>query len=62
MGDVRFTPRQTAALLDKLDEGLKSLAEARRHVIEAMAERRRKPTADAPPSRARVRLTRAVKR
>jgi ParB-like chromosome segregation protein Spo0J len=40
MGDVKLTPRQTAAILDKLDEGLRSVTAARTAVIEAMADRR----------------------
>ena len=50
MGDVKLTPRQTAAILDKLDDGLRSVADARLAVIEAMADRRtEKPAAPARP-------------
>jgi hypothetical protein len=40
MGDVKLTPRQTAAILTKLDDGVRSVADAREQVIQAMAERR----------------------
>lgn len=47
MGDVKLTPRQTADLLTRLDEGLKNVAEARDRIIDAMAERRAvKPRTD----------------
>ena len=39
MGDVKLTPRKTAALLDKLDGAIDQVAGARRQLIEAMAER-----------------------
>ena len=45
MGDVKLTPRQTAAILTKLDEGLRCVSDARAAVIQAMADRRtEKPT------------------
>ena len=45
MGDVKLTPRQTAAILAKLDDGLRSVSDARDQVIQAMADRRtKKPT------------------
>jgi hypothetical protein len=47
MGDVKLTPRQTAAILTKLDDGAKSLSDARDQVIQAMADRR---TEKPPPS------------
>ena len=40
MGDVKLTPRQTAAILTKLDDGVRSVADAREQVIQAMADRR----------------------
>ena len=40
MGDVKLTPRQTAAILTKLDDGARSVADARQQVIQAMADRR----------------------
>ena len=40
MGDVKLTPRQTAAILTKLDDGLRSVSDARAQVIQAMADRR----------------------
>jgi hypothetical protein len=40
MGDVKLSPRQTAAILNKLDEGLRSVTDARLAVIQAMADRR----------------------
>jgi len=56
MGDVKLTPRQTAALLNTLDEGLKSVEDARHQVIEAMAER----SADRPAPEADKRATRTT--
>jgi hypothetical protein len=45
MGDVKLTPRQTAAILAKLDDGLRCVSDARDQVIQAMADRRtEKPT------------------
>lgn len=40
MADVKLTPRETAALLNKLDESVDSVQEARQQIIEAMASRR----------------------
>ena len=40
MGDVKLTPRQAAAILTKLDDGARSVADAREQVIQAMADRR----------------------
>jgi hypothetical protein len=40
MGDVKLTARQTADLLKKLDEGMRSVSEARNRIIAAMAARR----------------------
>jgi hypothetical protein len=45
MGDVKFSPKETAALLDKLDEGAKQMSDARKQVYTAMAERRTAPPA-----------------
>lgn len=39
MGDVKLTPRQTADLLTKLDEGVRNVTEARDRIFTAMAER-----------------------
>jgi hypothetical protein len=50
MGDVKLTPRQTAAILTKLDDGVKSVSDARAEVIQAMADRR----AERPPRTARA--------
>ena len=51
MGDVKLTPRQTAAILEKLDDGLRSVTDARLAVIEAMADRRTEKPAE--PARTR---------
>ena len=51
MGDVKLTPRQTAAILDKLDDGLRSVTDARLAVIEAMADRRSEKPAEPPRTR-----------
>ncbi len=59
MGDVKLTPRQTAALLDKLDDGLRSVADARLAVIEAMADRRAEKPAE--PARTRKPASRKSK-
>ena len=40
MGDVKLTPRQTADILTKLDDGVRSVADAREQVIQARADRR----------------------
>jgi hypothetical protein len=47
MGDVKFSPKETAALLDKLDEGAKQMSDARKQVYTAMAARRTAPPAKA---------------
>ena len=47
MGDVKFSPKETAALLDKLDEGAKQMSDARKQVYSAMAARRTEPPAKA---------------
>jgi hypothetical protein len=47
MGDVKFSPKETAALLDKLDEGAKQVSDARKQVYTAMAARRSAPGAKA---------------
>jgi hypothetical protein len=41
MADVNLSPRQLAALLDKVDEALKTVAAVREELIRAMAARRR---------------------
>ena len=58
MGDVKLTPRETAAILTKLDDGLRNVTEAREQVIQAMADRRsagapkpKPPSARAPKKR-----------
>jgi len=58
MGDVKLTPRQTATILTKLDEGLRSMSDARAAVIQAMADRRREkpPTSSRAPARATRKL------
>jgi hypothetical protein len=48
MGDVKLTPRQTAAILNKLDDGLRSVTDARLAVIQAMADRRAEKPSEAP--------------
>jgi hypothetical protein len=55
MGDVKLTPRQTAAILTKLDDGVKSLSDARDQVIQAMADRRteKPPRSTRAPTRTR---------
>jgi hypothetical protein len=45
MADVKLSPRETAAILTKLDEGVRNVTAAREQVIQAMADRR----AEAPP-------------
>lgn len=40
MADVKLTPRETAAILTKLDDGLRNVTAAREQVIQAMADRR----------------------
>jgi hypothetical protein len=59
MGDVKLTPRQTAAILTRLDDGLRNMSEARAQVIQAMADRR----TEKPPKGSRVpaRATRKLK-
>lgn len=53
MGDVKLTPRQAAAMLNKLDEGIRSVTDVRDQVIQAMADRRaEKPVV--PPARKRT--------
>ena len=52
MGDVKFTPRETSRLLDRLDEGARKVAEVREEIIHAMARRTTKDPADPPPRRA----------
>lgn len=47
MADVKLTPRQTAAILNKLDESMQCMSDARAAVIQAMADRRtEKPPKD----------------
>ena len=59
MGDVKLTPRQTADLLTKLDEGVRSVTEARNRIIAAMAARRNTTPSPPAPGRSRpVRKTR----
>ena len=53
MGDVKLTPRQTADLLAKLDEGIRSMTAARQRIITAMAERSTGLPARAPRARTR---------
>ena len=48
MGDVKLTPRETAAILTKLDDGLRTVTEARAQVIQAMADRRAEAPAPKP--------------
>ena len=52
MADVKLTPRETAQLLTRLDESLKSVTEARQQLISAMAERRQAPKPVSSASRA----------
>lgn len=51
MGDVKLTPRQTAAILNKLDDGLRCVTDARLAVIQAMADRRREKPRETPRTR-----------
>jgi hypothetical protein len=48
MGDVKLTPRETAELLDTLDDTAKSLGEARSQLLDAMAKRRKGRDSDGP--------------
>ena len=57
MGDVKLTPRQTAAILMKLDDSVRSVSDARAEVIQAMADRR----VEKPPKNSR-KLTRAARK
>jgi len=57
MGDVKLTPRQTAAILTKLDDSVRSVSDARAEVIQAMADRR----VEKPPKSSR-KLTRATRK
>jgi hypothetical protein len=41
MGDTTLSPRQTAGILKQLDHVARSVGEARRELIEAMADRKR---------------------
>jgi len=54
MGDVKLTPRQTAAILTKLDDGLRSMLDARAQVIQAMADRRTEKPPKGPRTPARA--------
>jgi hypothetical protein len=61
MGDVKLTPRETSRLLTHLDEGVRQIADARDEIINAMARRTTKDTAqqdDDPPARNRSRKKR----
>jgi hypothetical protein len=51
MGDVKLTPRQAAAMLTRLDDGLKSVADVRAQVIQAMADRRAEKPRETPRTR-----------
>ena len=58
MADVKLTPRQTAEILSRLDEGARNVEEARKQLILAMAERTVTPAAaqrkrPSPPARKR---------
>ena len=53
MGDVKLTPRQTAELLNTLDNTAKSLGDARAQVLDAMAKRRKVRDPEEPPLRTR---------
>jgi hypothetical protein len=52
MGDVKLTPRQTAELLDTLDDTARSLGDARAQVLDPMAKRRTVRDSDEPRPRA----------
>jgi hypothetical protein len=41
MGDTPLNPRRTAFILKELEQAARSVSEARRELIQAMAERRR---------------------
>jgi hypothetical protein len=44
MGDTILTPRRTASILRELERATRSVNEARRELIEAMADRKRPRT------------------
>jgi hypothetical protein len=58
MGDTILNPRRTATILKELEQAVRSVNEARRELIQAMAERTRAPQAQKrvkPPRRAQPR-------
>jgi hypothetical protein len=50
MGDTILTTRQTAGILKELEHAAKSVSEARRELIEAMAARKRVDRPDRAPA------------
>jgi hypothetical protein len=50
MGDTTLTTRQTAGILKELEHAARSVGEARRELIEAMAARKRVDRPDRPPA------------
>ena len=49
MGDTTLNPQRTASILKELEHAARSVDEARRELIQAMADRRRdRPTRSAP--------------
>jgi hypothetical protein len=55
MGDTNLNPRRTAMILRELEQAARSVSEARRELIQAMAERRRPETRVKPPRRTQPR-------
>jgi hypothetical protein len=55
MGDTTLTPRRTATILKELEKAARSVSEARRELIQAMAERRRPAPRVKPPRRTQPR-------
>ena len=60
MGDVKLTARETSRLLTHLEEGVQQVTDARAEIIEAMARRTTRGTAEPEPPR--TKKTRQKKR
>ena len=61
MGDTTLTTRQTAGILKELEHAARSVGEARRELIEAMAARKRVDRPDGPPAVAAGRRRKKVR-
>jgi hypothetical protein len=55
MGDVKFTARETSRLLTHLDEGVRKVSDARDEIINAMARRTTRTSAETTPPAKRKR-------